>query len=74
MKVLDLETIVDKISSWQLQVKKANQALLDATKINASDLGCDRSSFLDQHDQKRVNKLTPWLAKARENKTTNAKV
>ena len=49
-----------------------NKALLDATGTNAHDFTGDRNGFIGNLGPiKKMGKLTPWLTKARTNKTKN---
>ena len=45
--------------------------MLDASKLNCHDFSGSRSQFLEQNEQQKINKLLPWINKARQNTTVN---
>lgn len=69
---MNLEDIVSKISRQFMLKKLMNKALLDATDTNAHDyVGNRHEPLCHLVPIKRMTKLTPWLEKARGNKTKN---
>lgn len=68
---LDLDYIVNKIESQYKNRKHFNDAILDATGVNKHDFSGDRISFIGAGPLKTINRLNPWLDKARKKETKN---
>ena len=71
MRNLDLDYLVKKIENQYKSRKNINNAILDATGVNKHDFSGERSSFIGVLNQKAINKLQPWLEKARKKTTKN---
>lgn len=71
---LDLDYIVKKIESQYKNRKNLNDALLDATGFNKSDFSGDRSGFIGIGSLRSINRLHPWLEKARKKTTKNQQI
>ena len=71
MRILDLDHIVNKIERYTKEKKKRNTALLDGSKLNCHDFSGVRSQFLNRNNQRQLDKLLPWINKARNNSTKN---
>jgi CRP-like cAMP-binding protein len=65
LKEIDLDKIVERINRLTYDKRVQNNAILDATQINPNNIYGSRMNPTDQ----RINKLFPWLEKARANKT-----
>ena len=44
-------------------------ALLDASKLNCYEMTGDRSHFLHDADKRHMDRMLPWINKARSNST-----
>jgi hypothetical protein len=71
---LDLDYIVNKIEIQYKNRKYLNDAVLNATGVNKHDFSGDRSSFIGVGSLKTINKLQPWLEKARKKETNNQQI
>ena len=71
MRILDLDYIVNKIERYQKEKKKRNTAVLDASKLNCHDFSGERSSFMQNVNKRQIDKMIPWISKARANSTKN---
>ena len=71
MRILDLDYIVSKIDRYSKEKTKRNDALLDGSKLNCHDFSGARSQFLQANNQRQIDKLLPWINKARKNSTKN---
>ena len=71
MRLLDLDHITSKIMRYQNEKAKRNQAILDASSLNCHDFSGDRSTFMENHNIQKVQKLLPWINKCRQNTTQN---
>ena len=69
MRILDLDYIVDKISRFYKEKTKRNTAILDASKLNCHDFSGARSQFMESINQRKIDKMLPWINKARQNST-----
>lgn len=56
---------MERINRLTYDKRVQNNAILDATQINPNNIYGSRMNPTDQ----RINKLFPWLEKARANKT-----
>lgn len=68
---LDLDHIVNKIESQYKNRKHLNDAILDATGVNKHDFAGDRSTLIGAGPLRTMNRLHPWLDKARKKETRN---
>jgi len=48
-----------------------NDAILDATGVNKHDFAGDRSTLIGAGPLRTMNRLHPWLDKARKKETKN---
>lgn len=71
---LDLDYIVNKIEIQYKNRKYLNDAVLNATGVNKHDFSGDRSGFIGVGSLKTINKLQPWLEKARKKETNNQQI
>ena len=71
MRILDLDHIVNKIDRYYKEKTKRNTALLDGSKLNCHDFSGARSQFLQSNNQRQIDKMLPWINKARQNSTKN---
>ena len=71
MRILDLDYIVDKISRFYKEKTKRNTAVLDASRLNCHDFSGARSQFMQNNNQRQIDKMLPWINKARQNTTQN---
>lgn len=71
MRNLDLDYIVNKIARFYKEKAKRNTAVLDGAKVNCHDFSGARSQFMNNVNQKQIDKLLPWINKARQNNTKN---
>ena len=74
MRNLELDQIVKKIGKYYKDKATTNQAILDATKVNTDNFGGRKMKLMTDVQQKQVNKLLPWLQKAKSNKTQNQNI
>lgn len=74
MRNLDLDHIVNKIESQYKNRKHLNDAILDATGVNKHDFAGDRSTFIGAGPLRTMNRLHPWLDKARKKETKNTQI
>ena len=65
MRILDLDYIVDKIERFGKEKTKRNTTVLDASNMNCHDFSGARSQFMQSNNQKHIDKLLPWINKAR---------
>lgn len=71
MRLLDLDHILSKISRYQKEKAKRNEAILDASSLNCHDFSGARSQFVSGNNSYKIQKLLPWIAKCRQNTTKN---
>ena len=62
--------IVERIYRLNYDKRQMNNAILDATQVNPSNLFGGRSGF----PEKKIMRLFPWLEKARANKTMSENI
>ena len=74
MRNLELNDIVKKIGRYYKDKAVTNQAILDATKVNTENFGGRKMKLMGDSQQKQVNKLEPWLTKAKSNRTQNQNI
>jgi len=71
MRNLDLDFIVNKITTFYKERTKRNEAVLDASGLNCHDFSGARSQFMQHNRQRQIEKMLPWINKARQNSTKN---
>jgi hypothetical protein len=65
MRSFDLHYILQKINRFYLEKAKRNDAVLDAAKINCHDFSGARTQFMQNNNQSTIQKMLPWINKAR---------
>ena len=69
MRNLDLDFIVNKITKFYKEKTKRNAAILDASGLNCHDFSGARSQFMQNNNSRKIEKMLPWINKARNNTT-----
>merc|ERR1719232_804840 len=74
MRNLELDYLVAKISRYYKEKSDKNKAILDATQTNHENFAGRKMQLMKHGEQSKVNRLQPWLQKARVNKTQNQNI
>lgn len=74
MRNLDLNYLVEKIENQYKSRKHLNDAILNATGVSKHDFSGERGSFMGAGALKTINRLQPWLDRARKKETQNKQI